>query len=33
MSSNDAYVVEDLGKFAAMRSQSLKLKNEAGEWY
>lgn len=33
LSSNDAYVVEDYGKFAALRSDSLKLKNEAGAWY
>ena len=33
MSSNDAYVVEDMGKFASLRPEALKLKNEAGEWY
>jgi P2 family phage major capsid protein len=32
LSSNDAYVVEDYGKFAAVRSGAIKLKNTAGEW-
>lgn len=33
LSSNDAYVVEDYGKFAGVRDGAIKLKNEAGEWY
>ena len=32
LSSNDAYVVEDYGKFAGIRAGSVKLKNAAGEW-
>ncbi|WP_028487522.1 phage major capsid protein, P2 family [Thiothrix lacustris] len=32
LSSNDAYVVEDYGKFGAVRAGSIKLKNAAGEW-
>lgn len=31
-SSNDAYVVEDYGKFGGVRDGAIKLKNEAGEW-
>lgn len=32
LSSNDAYVVEDYGKFAGIRPNAIKLKNAAGEW-
>jgi P2 family phage major capsid protein len=32
LSSNDAYVVEDYGKFAAVRAGCIKLKDRAGEW-
>ncbi|MEZ5535080.1 MAG: phage major capsid protein, P2 family [Thiolinea sp.] len=32
MSANDAYVVEDYGKFAGVRAGSIMLKNSAGEW-
>lgn len=32
LSSNDAYVVEDYGKFGGVRSDAVKLKNRAGEW-
>ena len=32
LSSNDAYVVEDYGKFAGVRDGAIKLKNTAGEW-
>lgn len=32
LSSNDAYVIEDHGKFGAVRSGAIKLKNDAGEW-
>ena len=32
LSSNDAYVVEDYGKFAGVRGDAIKLKNTAGEW-
>ena len=31
-SSNDAYVVEDYGKFAGVRSTAIKLKSASGEW-
>jgi hypothetical protein len=32
LSSNDAYVVEDYGKFGAVRSGAVKLKNAEGAW-
>ena len=32
LSSNDAYVVEDYGKFGAVRASAIKLKNAAGDW-
>jgi len=32
LSSNDAYVIEDHGKFGAVRPGAIKLKNDAGEW-
>lgn len=32
LSSNDAYVVEDYGKFGGVRNGAIKLKNAAGEW-
>lgn len=32
LSSNDAYVVEDYGKFGGVRDGAIKLKNAAGEW-
>lgn len=32
LSSNDAYVVEDYGKFAGVRTDAIKVKNNAGEW-
>lgn len=32
LSSNDAYVVEDYGKFGAVRAGAIKLKNAVGEW-
>ncbi len=32
-SANDAYAVEDYGKFAAVLPSAVKLKNDAGEWY
>ena len=32
LSSNDAYVVEDYGKFAGVRGDAIKLKNTVGEW-
>lgn len=32
LSSNDAYVVEDYGKFAGVRAGAIKLKNAAGAW-
>lgn len=32
LSSNDAYVVEDYGKFGGIRPGAIKLKNAAGEW-
>ena len=31
-SSNDAYMVEDYGKFAGVRSTAIKLKSANGEW-
>ena len=33
LSSNDAYVIEDYGKFGAVRPGAIKLKNNAGEWF
>jgi P2 family phage major capsid protein len=32
LSSNDAYVVEDYGKFAGVRAGALQLKNAQGNW-
>ncbi|OQX07488.1 MAG: phage major capsid protein, P2 family [Thiothrix lacustris] len=32
LSSNDAYVVEDYGKFGGIRAGAVKLKNAAGNW-
>lgn len=32
LSSNDAYVVEDYGKFGGVRSGAIKLKNRDGAW-
>ena len=32
LSTNDAYVVEDYGKFAGIRGNAIQLKNAAGEW-
>lgn len=32
ISTNDAYVVEDFGKFGGVRQGSILLKNESGEW-
>lgn len=32
LSSNDAYAIEDHGKFGAVRAGAIKLKNHAGEW-
>lgn len=32
LSSNDAYVVEDYGKFAGVRAGSIQLKNAQGDW-
>jgi P2 family phage major capsid protein len=32
LSENEAYVVEDFGKFAGVRNGAIQLKNEAGEW-
>ena len=32
LSSNDAFVVEDYGKYAGVRPGAIKLKNAAGEW-
>lgn len=32
LSSNDAYVVEDYGKFAGVRTGALQLKNANGDW-
>lgn len=31
-SSNDAFVVEDYGKFAGVRAGAIKLKNAQGQW-
>ncbi|MEZ5448328.1 MAG: phage major capsid protein, P2 family [Thiolinea sp.] len=33
LSSNDAYVIEDYGKFGGVRPGAIQLKNAAGEWY
>ena len=32
LSTNDAYVIEDYGKFAGIRGNAIQLKNAAGEW-
>ena len=32
LSENEAYVVEDFGKFAGVRPGAIKLKNDAGQW-
>lgn len=32
LSQNEAYVIEDYGKFAAVRDGAIQLKNRAGEW-
>lgn len=32
LSENEAYVVEDFGKFAGVRNGAIKLKNAAGDW-
>lgn len=32
LSSNDAYVIEDLGKFAGVRPEAIKLKSPTGAW-
>ena len=32
LSENEAYVVEDFGKFAGIRSGAILLKDESGAW-